>query len=161
MIDKIPEYKEKINEKILPIVQEKGYDIFDLKIFYASKKMNFRFLCDYEFGGINIDECAKLSREVDALMLELGIVAEDEAYVLEVSSPGLDHELKEYKDFLRVKGQEVMLWLDEKVDDKDHFEGKVLGADEAKEKLLLELKDKTIEIPAQYLRKGKVKLSFK
>lgn len=161
MIEKIEEYRQLINDQIIPLVNEKGYQLFEMKIFYASKRMNFRFLMDYDFGGIKVDECAKLSREIDAMMLELGIVQEDEAYVLEVSSPGLDHELKSFKDFLRVKGQDVMLWLDAKVEDKDHYEGKILGADDNKENLILEVKERQILIPANLLRKGKVKLNFK
>ena len=47
------------------------------------------------------------------------IMHEDESYVLDVSSPGIDRDLTLLKDFSRIKGRKVELWTSEKVNGKE------------------------------------------
>ena len=56
-------------------------------------------------GGINVDDCETVSRELSDILDEKDFI--DEAYILEVSSPGLGRPLKKEKDFKRSLGEEV------------------------------------------------------
>jgi ribosome maturation factor RimP len=55
--------------------------------------------------GINIDDCAKVSRKVGLIVEEEGII--EEAYRLEVSSPGLDHPIVMLRQYLKNIGRHV------------------------------------------------------
>ena len=82
-----------------------------------------------------------------------------EDYTVEINSPGLDRPLKEPKDFIRVKGRTVSLWLKEPVDKKDFFEAKVLSSD--KNVLHLNYKGKDLDIAFDKIKLGKEKIELK
>ena len=65
-------------------------------------------------GGIEIDDCQALSGRLEEILDEKDIIKG--SYILEVSSPGLDRELKKPKDFQREKGKTVDVSLFAPVD---------------------------------------------
>ena len=65
-------------------------------------------------GGIEIDDCQALSGRLEEILDERDIIKG--SYILEVSSPGLDRELKKPKDFQREKGKTVDVSLFAPVD---------------------------------------------
>ncbi len=67
-----------------------------------------RFFIDKE-GGITVDDCAAVSREISAWLEVEDCI--DHAYVLEVSSPGLERPLKRPQDFIRFAGRRVRVKL--------------------------------------------------
>jgi len=74
-----------------PAVQETGLELEDVDIRSVGRRLVVRVLVDTE-GGINLDQVATVSHVVsDAL--EISDVLGDEAYTLEVSSPGIDRPL--------------------------------------------------------------------
>src|SRR4030095_6013925 len=60
-------------------------------------------------GGVGIDECSRLSREIGDLIDAEGVI--DHAYDLEVSSPGLDRQLRKDRAFQWELGKPVRCWL--------------------------------------------------
>lgn len=70
-------------------------------------------------GGVGIDECEKFSRAFEACFDELNIV--DEAYNLEVSSPGVDRILKTQREYDYYSGREVDIKLYKAVDGIKEF----------------------------------------
>ncbi len=73
-----------------------------------------RFFIDKE-GGVTIDDCAKVSREISAYLEVEDLL--DHAYTLEVSSPGLERPLKKREDFTRFTGRLARIKLLEPMDD--------------------------------------------
>lgn len=73
-----------------------------------------RFFIDKE-GGVTIDDCAKVSREISAYLEVEDLL--DHAYTLEVSSPGLERPLKKREDFTRFAGRLARIKLLEPMDD--------------------------------------------
>ena len=72
-------------------------------------------------GGITIDDCVEISHSIEAKL-----DAEDfikEAYILEVSSPGLGRQLKKDRDFEKSIGKDVEVKLFKAVDGVKEFEG--------------------------------------
>jgi ribosome maturation factor RimP len=77
-------------------------------------------------GGVSIDDCARLSREMSAVL----DVEEpfEHPYTLEVSSPGLDRPLTRERDFRRYVGQRARVRLhDPGLEGRKNFAGVLLG----------------------------------
>ena len=79
-------------------------------------------------GGIDLDDCQNLSEQLSERLDELDIISG--AYILEVSSPGIDRILKKDKDFLREAGKVVDVTLYAPIDGKKIFVGELVGRDE-------------------------------
>ena len=88
-----------VNEKICPIIEEMGYEVVEVE--YAKKVdgMNLCFYIDNP-NGVNIDDCEKVHKAIDGPLDELN-PTEDVAYILSVSSCGLDRPIKTDKDLKR------------------------------------------------------------
>ena len=108
-------------EHIVPKIQELGYDVVEVE--YAKKVdgMNLTFTIDSE-NGINLDDCEKVHKMVDALLDELNPTG-DSTYILNVSSVGLDRPVKNQKDFLRNKGKLVEVKMFKPFENKKSFIG--------------------------------------
>lgn len=87
-----------------PILEDSGYELVDLEFKQEGREWFLRIFIDKE-GGVNLDDCAGVSREVSALLEVENII--DRAYRLEVSSPGMDRPLKRPEDFERFAGQRI------------------------------------------------------
>lgn len=158
-MEKTQQIKEIIEQQFVPVIKEEGFEIFEIKVFYSGGRLNIRVIIDYEFGGIKLDQCAALSRKMNFWIEENEILGE-EAFMLEFGSPGIDRILHDLKDFLRIKGRRVLVWLDEKVNEKEYYEGMVLGTDEERSVLLIEVNGEELSIPLNIIRKGKEKIDF-
>ncbi len=83
-----------------------GYDLLDVRVFRGGGRLTLRLYVDRE-GGIGVDDCAEASRSAGMLVEEAGLVAE--AYVIEVSSPGVRRPLRTTTHFTAAVGQDVIL----------------------------------------------------
>ena len=124
------EIQAQVEELIVPILDDFGYELVDLQY---KKEGSSMALCVYidKPGGITLDDCVTVSREVGAILeIEDPIKA---AYRLEVSSPGLDRPLKKPADFERFAGQKIkvktlcMLDPDRRGRNRKTFTGELLG----------------------------------
>ena len=97
-------YEQKTEEILLPIVEKNGFELVDVEYVKEGGSWYLRAYIDKP-GGINVDDCEIVSRELSDILDEKDFI--DEAYILEVSSPGLGRPLKKEKDFKRSLGQEV------------------------------------------------------
>ena len=88
----------KTEELVLPIIEANNFELVDVEYVKEGANWYLRVYADKE-GGIAIDDCVLISRS-----LEEKLDAEDfieDAYILEVSSPGLGRPLKKEKDYVR------------------------------------------------------------
>ena len=117
---KTEEYEKRTEELLQPIMEGFGFELVDVEYVKEGSNKILRAYIDKE-GGINIDDCEAVSRALsDALDKDDFI---DEAYILEVSSPGLGRPLKKDKDFARSIGQEVDVKLYKAIDGEKTFTG--------------------------------------
>ena len=127
---------ETLREKIKPLIEEEDLELVDLDFFEGGPSSVLRIYVD-KTGGITVDQCADLSRKIgDFLDIENLIL---HRYILEVSSPGLDRPLTKGADFTRKKGENVKVFLKEKVRGKMELVGRIKDFDEEKLYLLIEL----------------------
>jgi len=123
---------DRVNALLQPILDEMGLELTDLEYVREGRDSTLRVFIDKE-GGINLDDCAALSRELGAVLEVEDVV--QAAYRLEVSSPGLDRPLKTQKDYERFVGSLVKIKTYEKLDpdqrghERKTFVGKLLGFD--------------------------------
>jgi len=87
---------------------ESGYNLLDVRVFQGGGRTTLRVYVDTA-DGITIDECAKASRTVGMLLEESSLV--DDAYVIEVTSPGVRRPLRTRAHFEAAQGQNVILKL--------------------------------------------------
>ena len=126
------ELLDRIEALILPILSGFGMELVDLEFKREGRSWALRLFIDKP-GGITLDDCAEVSREVSAI-LEVEDPIES-AYRLEVSSPGIDRPLKKAADFERFSGQMVKVKTRSLLDpdDRGHrrktFLGELLGLD--------------------------------
>jgi ribosome maturation factor RimP len=93
--------EEKLEKEVAEIAQEAGCELLRLSF----KRDVLQILLDRPEGGVTLDHCQLVSKQVSALLdvLDFG----KDRYVLEVSSPGLDRELFRPQDFIRFQGSRV------------------------------------------------------
>ena len=108
-------------EKIVPIIEEMGYEVVEVEYAKKSDGMNLTFYIDSE-NGVNIDDCEKVSKTIDPILEELN-PTEDSPYILSVSSPGLDRPLKTDRDFKRNLENEISVTLFAKENGQKKFDG--------------------------------------
>ena len=72
-------------------------------------------------GGVDINDCEKVNRALSAKMDEYDFI--DDAYILEVSSPGLGRTLKKEKHFMKSMGEEVEVKLYKAIEKEKQFVG--------------------------------------
>lgn len=117
----------KTEELVLPIIEANNFELVDVEYVKEGVNWYLRVYADKE-GGIAIDDCVLISRS-----LEEKLDAEDfieDAYILEVSSPGLGRPLKKEKDFKRNLGEEVEIRTYRAIDRQKEFVGILKSYDE-------------------------------
>ncbi len=82
---------EKVRALAEPLADELGIWVWDVEFVKEGARRVLRITVDSE-NGITIDDCEKLHRAIDPLLDEADLI--EEQYYLEVSSPGIERELK-------------------------------------------------------------------
>lgn len=120
------QYEQKTQELLEPIMQEHSFELVDVEFVKEGSNYYLRAYIDKP-GGITIDDCEVVSRRLSDLLDETDFISE--AYILEVSSPGLDRPLKKEKDFQRSLGKDVEVRFYRAVDGVKEIEGTLVAYD--------------------------------
>lgn len=119
-MSKREDYEAKTEALLLPIVEKHGIEIYDVEYVKEGADYYLRAYIDKP-EGVNIIDCETVSRALsDALDREDFI---PDAYILEVSSPGLGRTLKKDKHLQKSLGEEVEIKLFKPVDKCKDFAG--------------------------------------
>lgn len=145
----------KIAAMISPSLESMGYEIVRIS-FKGGDRPILQIMAERADGTMNIEGCQEISRAVSALM-DVEDPIED-AYELEVSSPGIDRPLTRQKDFERWAGFEAKVELDEAVDGQRRYRGKLLGIEDDTISLLGDA-DEKFKLPFANVRKAKLVLT--
>lgn len=105
-----------------PAVEGVGKELLGIEYISAGNNSVLRLFIDHE-NGINVDDCAEVSRQVGAILdVEDPIGPE---YNLEVSSPGLDRPLFDLEQFQAVIGETITVKLSMPSNGRRKFKGKL------------------------------------
>jgi len=122
--------EQRLLEILEPVLEGIGFELVDLEYRREERSWVVRLFIDRE-GGVTLDDCASVSREIGVLLEVEDPVPH--AYTLEVSSPGMDRILKKPRDFERFAGQQIKLKTRDSVDPdgrghaRKTFSGELLG----------------------------------
>ena len=117
-------YEQKTEEILLPIVEEYGFELVDVEYVKEGSNWYLRAYIDKP-GGIGVNDCEVVSRELSDILDEKDFI--DEAYILEVSSPGLGRPLKKEKDYVRSMGKELEIRTYRAINRQKEFYGILTG----------------------------------
>jgi len=109
-----------------------GLAIFDVQFRRESGGMVLRIQIDRPGtarpeDGVSVEDCAAVSRDLSAVLDVEDVVPT--AYILEVSSPGLDRPLRQTDDYARFTGRRAKVVMREAVDGQMFFKGRLGGVD--------------------------------
>jgi ribosome maturation factor RimP len=119
--------RERLIALIEPVLARMGYELVELEYSYGRAHAQLRLYIDREGGGVGLDDCERVSREVSSLLdVEDPIPS---AYTLEVSSPGFDRVLRTQAHFGRFVGSRVFVELKEPRAGRRRYTGTLLTVD--------------------------------
>ena len=121
---------------VRPVIEDLGYELVRLRLM-GGKTPTLQIMAEKPEGGIEVDDCAKISTAVSAV-LDVEDPIEDN-YTLEVSSPGIDRPLTRLKDFDMWEGYEARVETSELIEGRRRFKG-ILNGTEGDE-ILITLED--------------------
>lgn len=114
--------QDKLSELLEPIVEDLGYRFWGLEYQVRKADALLRVYIDHK-NGISVDDCAKVSHEVSGILdVEEPITM---AYILEVSSPGMDRILFSAQQFSEYLNESVKMKLNQMVDGRRKIKGKI------------------------------------
>ena len=131
-------YEQKAEALITPIVEAHGFELVDVEYVKEGSNYYLRAYIDKP-QGITVDDCEVVSRAFSQKLDEEDFI--EEAYIMEVSSPGLGRPLKKEKDFKRSLGEEVEIRTYRMIDRKKEFTGILKDYDETT--VTIEMEDET------------------
>lgn len=136
---------------IEPVAKSLGYDL--IRVTYGGgRRPTLQIMAEREDGTMSVDDCARLSREVSMVLdVEDPLKAE---YLLEVSSPGIDRPLTRRKDFERWMGFDAKVELDEAIESRRRFRGKLVGLEG--DVLTMDVDGEDMTLPFQHIQKAKL-----
>ena len=118
----LAKFEHKLTDMLRPAVEEVGKELLGIEFISAGQHSVLRLFIDHE-NGIDVDDCAEVSRQVGALLdVEDPISTE---YNLEVSSPGVDRPLFTLAHYQAVVGETVNIKLSLPLNGRRKFKGQL------------------------------------
>jgi ribosome maturation factor RimP len=136
---------------VLPAVRDHGLTLVDLEVRGNGRRTAVRIYVDKP-EGVTVGECQQLSHEVGDLIDVSNLVSG--SYDLEVSSPGLDRELRKDREFHWASGRLVRVWTREAVDGCRELSGRLVAVDEGD--LTLATSDGSRRVPRSLVSKARL-----
>ena len=130
---------------IEPEVKALGFDLVRIKLFGSGDEYTLQIMAERpETKQLVIEDCAAISRRLSDVLDEADPI--EEAYRLEVSSPGIDRPLTRLHDFIEWAGHEAKIAATETVSGRKSFRG-VLNGVEGEDILFQDVKAGDVVIP--------------
>ncbi|PRO65193.1 ribosome maturation factor RimP [Alkalicoccus urumqiensis] len=147
---------EKVEEHVQPILQEKNLELVDIEFVKEGKNWFLRVFIDSD-TGVDLDDCTAVSEKLSEVLDSEDPI--EQAYYLEVSSPGAERPLKKKEDIYKAVNKHVYVTTYAPVDGSKAFEGKLLSFDG--ETMIVETRDKQrkIETAVPYSQVAKARLA--
>ncbi|MDD5246842.1 MAG: ribosome maturation factor RimP [Candidatus Omnitrophica bacterium] len=143
---------KQLNELIEEFLKSQGLELVEVIYRQEGRTHVLRIFADRPEGGITLEECSLLNREIGRMLEEKNILQEE--YLLEVSSPGIDRPLRTQKDFARCINRRARFFLSEPVNGKIEWEGLIVQV--GTEAVSLDLSGTgRVEIPLSKINKAK------
>ena len=116
-----------IEQTVAKALEAGGVELVDLVIQNQGKKKLLQFFVD-KVGGVTLDDCGELTDKIDSVLEMENLI--DGAYILEVSSPGVQRVLKKPAHFKQFLTQRVKIVLKVPLEGRGFFTGVIASADD-------------------------------
>ena len=147
---------DKIKAMIEKVVKADGMELVDVELKGSPSQRILRVFIDEE-GGINHDDCVRISSRLGALLdVEDAMKGR---YTLEISSPGLTRRLQTKEEFEYFKGRRIKVRTTVDLGGSKNFLGKLIATKEETIKLCLE-NSSSIVIPLKIIAKAQLDIEF-
>ena len=131
----------KVENLIQPIIQNLGYELYDVQYLKEGKDYYLRITIDKP-EGITIEDCETVNRAIDEMLDEADFIST--AYFLEVSSPGLERMLRKPWHFEKQIGNQIQVKLFQAIEKQKELQGILIESNE--NELKLQINEKLIKI---------------
>lgn len=148
---KIDEALEKL---ALDVCERHGVYIYNTEYKKEGSEYFLRLFIDKD-GGVTIEDCENVSRDISPLLDDLTFIKE--AYIFEVSSPGIDRALTRDWHFEKVMGEEIEIRLFAPLDGKKEIGGVLTGYSDG----IITVLENDKEITIEKSKAASVRLAFK
>ena len=118
---------ELLRIRLNPVIEDLGYELYDLEDLQYQGQRILRVSIDHE-QGIQLEDCVRIDQMLQKLFDENDPIAE--AYTLEVSSPGIFRVLKSPEHFRRFTGERIKIRLKKKINGMRQVIGKLCSSTE-------------------------------
>ena len=146
-------HKEKsLLDALVPEAQEKGIEIVTVEVTGSKKAPTIRVYIDTDHG-VGFDELSEAQSWIDETMERIDPFPG--AYMLEVSSPGIDRPLRTPEHFNRFAGQTAVVKTSKGIEGRSQFTATIMAATE--DMLTLEDAGTTISIPFEFIKRAHLK----
>ncbi len=149
------DYEKKTEEMLVPIAEKVGVRIYDVEYVKEGSDYYLRAYIDKD-DGVTIDECEAVSRALSDELDKNDFIAD--AYILEVSSPGLGRTLKKDRHLEYSLGEEVEIKLYKPIDGTKDYEGTLKSYD--KDSITLTTPDRDFTFLRKDIAVIRLKLDF-
>lgn len=118
---------ERIREIAASVTQENGMELVHAEMVGSGKSRTIRIFIDKP-AGISHEDCSVVSREVGEILDAEDLIPS--AYLLEVSSPGLERELYSLRDFEKFSGSPAKVKTNASINGQRNFRGRILKVED-------------------------------
>ena len=146
---------ERVSELVEPALAQLGFELVDVEYFATHGRWVLRLYID-KAGGVTIDDCARVSKELGPLIDVKDVITH--THTLEVSSPGVDRPLKKEADFVGVIGKKIKVRMGKPSTGRRNYTGVLKKLDE--EMLYLEMDGGMVTLPRSDIEKANLVYEF-
>ncbi|MCX8074911.1 MAG: ribosome maturation factor RimP [Clostridia bacterium] len=134
--------EQKVYENILTNVNNLGFDIEYVEIVKEGVNNIVRIVIDKVNSSVSIDDCELVSHDIEDMVDKLITIE----YVLEVSSPGLERQLKNIRLYKKYVNSEIYIKLFKKISLGKEITGKLVSVDDDKNIITILVNGNNIEV---------------
>ncbi|MEX5284274.1 ribosome maturation factor RimP [Selenomonas sputigena] len=145
--------EQTVEELVQDILQGSDMEVVDVE-YVREHAWYLRVYLDKK-NGIEIEDCQKVSEKLEKILDEKDLIKE--AYILEVSSPGLDRVLRKERDFEREMEKVVDVTLYAPIEGKKSITGTLTGYDRAEKSIML---DEKLKLSLKNIAQVRLHLDF-
>ncbi|WP_134644058.1 ribosome maturation factor RimP [Weissella cibaria] len=152
---------ETVQAVLAPELADQGFDLWDVIYEKQGSDMVLRVLVDRLDGAINMDDLVMLTETIGERMDQIEPDPFPEAYLMDVSSPGAERELKRPQDYEWALEKYIHVALNQEVDGENEFDGELLAATDDMLTLAITVKGKRkrIDVPRTAIKQANLTIS--
>ena len=154
----MPKIEKEVEKLLKEHIEQKGYNLYDVQYIKEGKDYYLRIFIEKENDTITLDDCEKVNDLINPILDEKDIIKDQ--YYLEVSSTGIEKNLRKLEHYEKALNKEIQVKLFKKDDDgKKEIQGflKKVNPDE----ITIEKNGKNVKVAINNITQAKTIYNWK